>query len=52
MLINKFSGRTYNDLNQYYVFPWVLSDYNSSRLDLSNREVFRALSLPIGALNP
>jgi hypothetical protein len=29
MLLNKYSGRSFNDPNQYYVFPWVLSDYES-----------------------
>ena len=29
MLLNKFSGRNYNDVNQYYIFPWILKDYNS-----------------------
>lgn len=28
MLLNKYSGRSYNDINQYYVFPWVLKDYS------------------------
>ena len=51
MLLNKYSGRTYNDINQYYVFPWILQDYKSSILDLSNPRVFRDLSKPIGALN-
>jgi hypothetical protein len=23
MLVNTFAGRTYNDLSQYPVFPWV-----------------------------
>jgi hypothetical protein len=52
MLINKFSGRSYNDLNQYYVFPWVLSDYTSQKLDLADPSVFRDLSRPVGAVNP
>ncbi len=29
MLLNKYSGRSYNDPNQAFVFPWVLSDYKS-----------------------
>eukprot|EP00003_Mantamonas_plastica_P029449 TRINITY_DN697_c0_g1_i8.p1 TRINITY_DN697_c0_g1~~TRINITY_DN697_c0_g1_i8.p1 ORF type:complete len:766 (-),score=276.56 TRINITY_DN697_c0_g1_i8:87-2384(-) len=49
--INFFAGRTYNDLTQYPVFPWVLSDFTSDSLDLSNPDVFRDLSKPIGALN-
>lgn len=30
LLINKFSGRSFNDLSQYPMFPWVLRDYNSN----------------------
>lgn len=52
MLVNKYSGRTYNDLNQYYVFPWILKDYKSNKLDLSDANIYRDLSKPIGALNP
>lgn len=33
-------------------FPWVLQDYVSPTLDLSNQAVFRDLSKPIGVVNP
>jgi len=39
-------------LLQYPVVPWVLSDYSSPALDLSDPAVFRDLSRPVGALNP
>uniref|UniRef100_A0A672GQY2 Neurobeachin n=1 Tax=Salarias fasciatus TaxID=181472 RepID=A0A672GQY2_SALFA len=45
-------GRTYNDLNQYPVFPWVLTNYDSEELDLTLPGNFRDLSKPVGALNP
>lgn len=51
MLINKYSGRTLADLNQYYIFPWVVQDYKSKELDLNNYSTFRNLREPIGALN-
>lgn len=44
--------RTINDLTQYPVFPWVISDYKSATLDLSDPKVYRDLSKPVGALNP
>uniref|UniRef100_A0A7N6B0B3 Neurobeachin n=1 Tax=Anabas testudineus TaxID=64144 RepID=A0A7N6B0B3_ANATE len=44
--------KTYNDLNQYPVFPWVLTNYDSEELDLTLPGNFRDLSKPIGALNP
>ncbi|KAG9395582.1 Beige/BEACH domain [Carpediemonas membranifera] len=49
MYLNTVSGRTYNDLNQYPVFPWVISDYTSPALDLSDPKVYRVLSRPVGA---
>ncbi|CAG5928630.1 unnamed protein product [Menidia menidia] len=52
MFLNTISGRTYNDLNQYPVFPWIITNYESSELDLTLPSNFRDLSKPIGALNP
>ncbi len=50
MQLNVLAGRTYNDLNQYPVFPWILADYTSDTLDLNNPATFRDLSKPVGAL--
>ncbi|KAJ8020057.1 Neurobeachin-like protein 1 [Holothuria leucospilota] len=52
MQLNTIAGRTYNDLSQYPVFPWILCDFHSDVLDLENPDVFRDLSKPIGVLNP
>ena len=52
MQLNTISGRTYNDLSQYPVFPWVLVDYTSEELRLDDPTVYRDLSRPIGVLNP
>ncbi|KAH9846387.1 beach-domain-containing protein [Lenzites betulinus] len=51
-ILNQVSGRTPSDATQYPVFPWVLSDYTSSKLDLSSPQTFRDLTLPMGALTP
>ena len=48
VLLFGYAGRTYNDLSQYPVFPWVVQDYSSSRLDLDSRKTYRDLSKPIG----
>jgi len=29
MCLNTLAGRSYNDLMQYPVFPWVIADYDS-----------------------
>nr|KYP56218.1 Neurobeachin-like protein 1 [Cajanus cajan] len=52
MQLNTLAGRSYNDITQYPVFPWILSDYSSQNLDLSNPSSYRDLSKPVGALNP
>nr|POF06987.1 beige protein like 1 [Quercus suber] len=48
MLVNTMAGRTFNDLTQYPVFPWVLADYTSEELDLTNPKTFRDFSKPMG----
>ena len=50
MCLNSFAGRTYNDLTQYPVFPWVIADYDSEELDLDDPKTYRDLSKPMGAL--
>lgn len=52
MAVNSFSGRTYNDVTAYPVFPWILADWESEELDLTKPESFRILSLPMGAQTP
>jgi hypothetical protein len=52
MKLNTFAGRTFNDLTQYFVFPWILRDFTSQTLDLQDPSIYRDLSKPIGALNP
>lgn len=51
MILNTLSGRSYNDLTQYPVFPWVVADYSSETLDFSKSSTFRDLSKPVGALD-
>ncbi|KAF3703343.1 Protein FAN Factor associated with neutral sphingomyelinase activation [Channa argus] len=49
--LNNLADRSCNDLSQYPVFPWVIADYASAHLDLTNTATFRDLSKPVGALN-
>ncbi|XP_058104707.1 BEACH domain-containing protein C2 [Magnolia sinica] len=51
MKLNTLAGRSYNDITQYPVFPWILADYSSKNLDLGDPSSYRDLSKPIGALN-
>ena len=68
MHLNTISGRTYNDLNQFPIFPWILSyfpvrgeeDPEVNLIHVINSDpshpqvplIFRDLRKPIGALNP
>ncbi|KAG5190431.1 BEACH domain-containing protein [Tribonema minus] len=49
--LNTAADRSVNDLTQYPVYPWVISDYTSETLDLDDPATYRDLSKPIGALN-
>lgn len=51
MFLNTLAGRSYNDLTQYPIFPWVLADYSSESLDFNKSSTFRDLSKPVGALD-
>ena len=52
MELNFLASRSYNDITQYPVFPWVLTDYDAVNLNLNDPGIYRDLSRPIGALDP
>ncbi|XP_070185825.1 WD repeat and FYVE domain-containing protein 3-like isoform X2 [Littorina saxatilis] len=52
MHLNTLAGRSYNDLMQYPVFPWIIADYDSPELDFSQPSTFRDLTKPMGAQTP
>ena len=52
MHLNTLAGRSYNDLMQYPIFPWILADYDSEELDVTNPLSFRDFSKPMGAQSP
>ncbi|XP_012287062.1 WD repeat and FYVE domain-containing protein 3 isoform X1 [Orussus abietinus] len=49
MHLNTLAGRSYNDLMQYPIFPWILADYDSEELDLADQATFRDFARPMGA---
>ena len=51
LLVNKMANRSFCDVSQYPVMPWVLKQYGSSELDFENPRIYRDLEKPIGALN-
>ncbi|XP_040577094.1 uncharacterized protein mv isoform X2 [Lepeophtheirus salmonis] len=52
MELNKLAGRSFNDLMQYPIYPFVLSDYKSEVLDLTDSKFFRNLRKPVSIQNP
>ena len=45
MWLNIFSGRSFNDMTQYPVLPWLITNYEKEEL---NKDDFRNLSIPVG----
>jgi hypothetical protein len=50
MHLNSFAGRSFNDLTQYPVFPWIIADYDSEDIDLNDPNIYRDLTKPMGAI--
>ena len=54
MYLNLFANRSYIDLNQYPVMPWIIKDYNCFKLALNTKEkaeqCLRDLHCPMGML--
>ena len=49
MILNTISGRTYNDIAQYPVYPWIISNYSTNELDLTDPSSYRDFTYPIYA---
>lgn len=49
MSLNIASGRSNCDLNQYPIFPWVLSQYSETKFRKSDRK-FRDFSKNMGTI--
>ena len=51
MLLNKFGGRSFNDLGQYPVFPWILRNYESASLNFQDKKTFRKMKKTIAGMS-
>eukprot|EP00347_Sterkiella_histriomuscorum_P012473 403368442 len=56
LMINKYSGRSFNDLNQYPIFPWIIRDYHTESYDefkklVDKGEALRDLTKHIGVIS-
>ena len=47
MWINIYAGRSFNDLNQYPVFPWTIKNYSANKITDKD---YRDLDTPMGML--
>jgi hypothetical protein len=45
-LLNMLGGRSFDDVTQYPLFPWVLADLESEELSLSNPSTYRDFAEP------
>ena len=45
MILNIFSNRSFNDITQYPIFPWLFCDYQNNKNEIRN------LSLPMGMMD-
>ena len=52
MWINIYGNRSFNDISQYPVFPWIITNYNTETFqDIINNKNIRNFNLPIGLLS-
>ena len=52
MLLNILSGRSLNNLSQYFIFPRLLNDFNHTILNWISSAIYRDLSYPILSSEP
>jgi hypothetical protein len=46
-ILNLYSGRSYNSLGQYPIFPWVVVDFTSDVLDIFDPNIYRNVKKPM-----
>lgn len=51
MLLNRLANRSFHDITQYPIFPWVISDYFSDRFVKNEKVQYRTLTDPVGVLS-
>ncbi|RWS24659.1 neurobeachin-like protein, partial [Leptotrombidium deliense] len=52
MFLNTISGRNYQHINLYPIFPWILITYHEDQeMNVNDAKIYRDLSKPIGSLN-
>ena len=49
LYLNSLSSRSFNNISQYPIMPWIIKDYENE-LNLKEERTYRDLSMPIGML--
>ncbi|OMJ94211.1 hypothetical protein SteCoe_2697 [Stentor coeruleus] len=52
LALNKLASRSFHDLSQYPIFPWVVKDFTSDKIDINDPNIYRDFKWPIGAQDP
>ena len=47
MLLNTLAGRNLNNLSEYFIFPWIIQDFDKEFLNWLSNSIYRDLSFPI-----
>ena len=52
MWVNIYGNRSYQDIGQYPIFPWLLSNHENKKFDslISDSNNFRDLNMPVGLI--
>jgi hypothetical protein len=51
LLLNKYSSRSYHDVNQYPIFPWIIKDYLDPNLNINDKNIYRSLNYAVSIQN-
>ena len=51
MIINILAGRSFNNVSQYPIFPWLIRETQKDTLNLADQTVYRDLAVPSPALS-
>ena len=51
MCLNLYGNRSFIDLNQYPVFPWLITNYTDEEIDIKLDSNLRKLDIPMGMID-
>ena len=50
MWLNLYGNRSFIDINQYPVFPWVITNYTNEEINITSDSDLRKLDIPMGMI--